>query len=156
MASGDVTIYSKLTKAEADQTSLGGMPVDYDTDTLKLIILDNVHVPDTSDSSAQEHLDDISADEVGTAGGYTGAITLTSVKVTQSSNITNINAANILISAHASGFTDGRYAVVYKDSGVAATSPLICLVDLGTTTSIAVNDLQINWGSGKVFTKSKA
>ena len=155
MAQGDVTIYSKLIKAEADQSTLSSMPVDYDADTIKLIILDDTHTPDTSDASAQEHLDDISADEVGTAGGYTGAITLANMSVTQASDIASILADDINITADVSGFTDGRYAVVYKDSGTPATSPLICLVDLGSTTSIAVNDLQINWGTGTVFTKSK-
>lgn len=156
MAAGDVTIYSKFTKATSDQSSLSGMPVDFGGDTLKLIILDTGHTPDTSDSSAQEHLDDISADEVTTTAGYTGAITLTSVSVTQASDITNILAANIAVPAAGAGFTIGRFAVVYKDSGVAATSPLICLVDFGATISIAVNDLNINWGSGKIFTVSKA
>ena len=156
MATGDITVYSKLIKAETDQSTLASMPVDYNGDTLKLIILDTGHTPDTSDSSAQEHLDDISSDEVTTTAGYTGAITLTTVTVTQTSDIVSVGAADIAITADGSGFTIGRYAVVYKDSGTPATSPLICLVDFGATISIAVNDLQINWGGGVVFTKSKS
>lgn len=156
MAAGDVTLYSKLLKAEKDQSTLSGMPVDYDTDTLKLIILDNTFVPDATDSTIQEHLDDISAKEVSTTAGYTGAITLTTVTVTQTSDIVDINAANIQVTADGSGFTDGGFAVVYKDTGTPSTSPLVCVVDFGGTVSIAVNDLQINWGSGKVFTVSKA
>ncbi len=156
MAAGDVTLYSKYLLGTSDLTTLSSMAVAYGTDTLKLMILKDTHTPDTSDSSIQEHLDDVSSDEVIITGGYTGPITLTTVTATQASDIVSINADSISITADASGFTDGRYAVVYKDSGVEATSPIVCLVDLGSSISIVVNDLQINWGSGKVFTVSKA
>jgi hypothetical protein len=155
MAVGDVTLYSKLLQAEADQTTLSSMPLDYDTDTLKMMILDVNHTPDNSDTTSQEHLDDVDADEVSTTAGYTGPITLTTVTVTTLADVISINLDNVQVTADGSGFTDGRYAVVYKDSGSPATSPLICTIDLGSSVSIAINDLQFNWGSGKLFTKSK-
>ena len=156
MAAGDVTLYSKMIKAGKDQSTLSGMPIDYNGDTLKLIILDDAFVPDADDNTTQEHLDDISASEVSTGGGYTGAITLSTVTVTNTGDVTEVNAANVSISADGSGFTDGGFAVVYKDTGTPSTSPLICVVDFGGTISIVTNDLNINWGSGQLFTVSKA
>ena len=38
---------------------------------------------------------------------------------------------DITWSQDASGFEDARYAILYKDSGAAATSPLIAYADLG-------------------------
>lgn len=38
-----------------------------------------------------------------------------------------------------------RYAVIYKDTGNAATSPLICCFDLGTDRSSVNNNFTIQW-----------
>jgi len=156
MAAGDITFYNKYLQATLDISTFSGMPVDFDNDTLKLIILDVSHVVDTGDTSADEHLDDISADEVATGTAYTGPITLTSVAVSAPvSGVVAVSAANIIINADLpTGFENGRFGVIYKDTGTPATSPLICNIDLGATISIQSNSIEFNWGpgTGQIFT----
>jgi len=47
-----------------------------------------------------------------------------------------------------------RYAVIFKDTGVASTSPLIAVIDLGTGATVVANNFDIVWGSTGVLTLS--
>lgn len=153
MASGDITFYNKYRLASQDLSTLSSMPVDLDTDTIKMILLDNTHTVDTGDSTVDEHLDDVSADEVATGTEYTGPITLANVTVALNSGVVEFKADDILlVQDGGGGFTDARYAVLYKDSGVEATSPLICSLDLGEDRDNTLGDLLFKWASGVVFT----
>ena len=155
MAAGDITFYAKYIKAAQDQSTLSSMPVDFDTDTLKVIVLTRTHSVDTSETSTDEHLDDISADEVSTGTAYTGPITLTTVAVAFNGLTTEVSADDVTIDQDVGGgFTDARFAVIYKDSGVAATSPLIVSIDLGEDRDNTLGDLIFQWGAGSgiVFT----
>ena len=119
MAAGDTTVYSKyrlaLFYADGGAT-LSNTPVDLSTETLKMMILDNTFVPDTTGSTTQEHTDDVSADEVTTGGTeYTGPITLASVTVAEAAGTVTLDAADIVVGIDASGFTDARYVVFYHD-----------------------------------------
>lgn len=152
MAAGDITLYKKWMKGQIDGAGLSSVPVDFDTDTIKVIILKNTHTPDASASTTQEHLDDISADEVATATAYTGAITLGSKTVGVSGSVVTFDAADINIAADAGGFTDGRHIVIYKDTGTPSTSPLIATGDLGADKSLQTGSLDFLWGAGGIIT----
>lgn len=106
----------------ADQT------IDYVSDTIKLMLLDSGYAPDQDNDDAY---DDISADEI-SGGGYTaGGETIGGKSITQ--NNTNNRAefdANDVTGWNADTWTNARYAVLYKDSGVDSTSFLIALYDL--------------------------
>ncbi len=157
MAVGDILAYEKWMQAQVDSSTVASNPVDFDSDTLKFIILDNTFTPDVTASSVQEHLDDISAKEVTTGTNYTGAITLTTTSVTNVATVIIFDADDISIAVDTStGFTNGRYAVIYKDSGVAATSPLILSCDFGADLNLASNTINLNWGASGILTWSKA
>jgi hypothetical protein len=86
-----------------------------------------------------------------TGTGYTaGGAALTSVSITDTSNVWTLSAANTSWST--ATFT-ARYAVVYDSTpGTAATDPLIAYVDFGANQSPSGVTFSINWSSGQVLT----
>lgn len=156
MAAGDITFYTKYLLGLKDQSDSGlsSLPVDLDTDTIKVIVLTDTHSPDTSGTSTQEHLDDISANEVATATAYTGPITLAGSAVTESANVVTWDANDITIAADGSGFSNARWIVFYKDSGTAATSPLIASGDLGSNRTNVGQTLTFEWNATGISTLS--
>lgn len=159
MAAGDITFYNKFKEGLLDQDGgglLSSLPVDFDTsgDTIKIGVLDNTFSPDVGDSTTQEHWDDVSAKEVTTGTGYSaGGPALASQAVTLSGGVAKFDAADVtLLQDSGTGFTNGRYIVFYKDSGSAATSPLIAYGDLGSDQDLTGNDLDFVWASTGIFT----
>ena len=151
MAAGDITIYPKFIQSQANGSTLASV-VDFDTDTIKVVVLDNTFTPDTTASTIQEHFDDISAKEVATATAYTGPITLASKTLTLSGVVVTFDAADISIGLDAGGFTDGRYIAFYKDSGTPSTSPLIAIGDLGTDKDNVTSTIEFNWAATGIIT----
>ena len=98
--------------------------IDFDTDTFRIALVTSSYTLDQTDVYWSE----IQANEVSgtgyTAGGETSACTVSRV-----SGVTTL--ADVTWTAPVSGFT-AAYAVIYKDTGTAATSPLVALVDPGT------------------------
>jgi len=156
MAAGDFTFYNKFMMATLDgdaNAALSSMPVDFNVDVLKVGILTSTHTPDTGDASAQEHWDDVSTNEVATGSSYNvGGPTLANDGVTLSSGVVKYDADDVTVALDATGFTNGRWAILYKDSGAAATSPLIASLDLGSDQDITGGNLFFTWSSLGVFT----
>ena len=86
-----------------------------------------------------------------TGTGYTaGGAALTSVSITDTSNVWTLSAANTTWTT--ATFT-ARYAIVYDSTpGTAATDPLIGYVDFGANQSPSGVNFSINWSSGQVLT----
>ena len=61
------------------------------------------------------------------------------------------DAADTTWSAHASGFSTARYAVIYKSTGTASTSPLIGYIDFTTDQDNVNNDLTIKWNASGIL-----
>ena len=104
--------------------------IDLANDTIKVALLDNTYTPNID---SHEFFDDVSGDELSTAGGYTaGGVTLGSKTVTaDTANDKGVfDAADPAWTADGTGFTC-RYAVMYKSTGDPATSPLIAYWDFG-------------------------
>lgn len=152
MAAGDITFYNKFKLGQLGGGTISNLPVDWDTDLIKVVVLTPTHTPDLGDATAQEHFDDISANEVATATSYTGPITLASVTLALSSGTVTMDAADIVISQDAGGFTNGRWIVCYHDSGTPATSPLIWSGDLGADKSLVPGDLTFQWSATGIAT----
>jgi hypothetical protein len=49
-----------------------------------------------------------------------------------------------------------RYALIYKDTGTAATSPLIAYVDFGLDTTASAQDLTVQWNAGGIVESQAA
>lgn len=96
--------------------------IDLESDTIKLAFMGTSYTPDVD---AHVYWSDISAS---IASGTT-AQTLASKTVTvdNTNNRAEFDAANISLSNIT---TNTNKFVLYKDTGVAATSPLICCIDI--------------------------
>lgn len=108
--------------------------IDHATDTLKVALMANTYTPDLS---ADEFWSDISADEIASGSGYTtGGMALASKAV-------GIDASGFAYLAADNqswpSFTHSgiRYAVLYKDTGTPATSPLMTLIDFGADEALS-------------------
>lgn len=127
--------------------------VDYAADTIGVVLLDNTHVPNMD---SHEFLADIIADELPTGNGYTAggqALATKTATYDAAGNDTVHNAASSVWTPSA-GQTLGpaRYAAVFKDTGVDATSVLLVLVDFEANTSAVGAPLTIDWSdTGGVF-----
>lgn len=127
---------------------LANAEIDWDTHTIKVALLTNAYSPaqDTHD-----YFNDVSANEV-TGTGYTaGGATLASktVNYTAGSNTQTFDAADVTWSTST---ITARYAVVYRDSGTASTSPLIGYVDFGADVSSTAGNFTITWHANGIFT----
>lgn len=99
-------------------------------DVLKVALLLNTYTPDLVN---HDFFDDVSAHEVANGHGYTtGGATLSgrTVAVDTGTGVAVFDCANPSWTADVTGFTC-RYAVLYKDTGLASTSPLIAVWDFG-------------------------
>lgn len=125
-----------LTLADSIDFDAGGT-------TLKILLLTADYTPDVD---ADEFADDLT-DELPTSGGYTsGGATLASVTVgvDDTGHFAYVDAADVTWDP--ATFTC-RYGVILKDTGSAATSPLIAYVDFGADQSPAAQPFTVEWAT---------
>ena len=124
----------------------GSHAVDWDTDTIKVAVLDSGHTPDLD---THEFWSDVSADEVAAQGDYVaGGITLTCTASYDSANDrVKLDASDLALTTTISG----RYLVVYKDTGTDTTSPLLGLYDNGAADFGGGTSLDITWDATGVL-----
>jgi len=143
-----------LTQMNGGQDATGGASassaraVDFDTDTIKVMLCTSTYVP-----SATSHAVKASVTNEVTGGGYTaGGVTLTSPTVVDSGGTITFDAADVTWLANATGFTNARYAVIYKDTGTATTSTLIAYIDFGADKTNVGGDFSIVFNSLGIVT----
>lgn len=117
--------------------------VDFDTNTLKVALIDSTNVPDLA---VDDFWDDLSATEV-TGTGYTAdGETLANVTVTLSTGtVTFDNTVDITWSQNGAGFTDARFAIVYKREAADIDSIIILTGDFVTDKGNVAGDLTIEF-----------
>ena len=129
--------------------------VDWDdnsTTTVKIALATATYTPavDTHD-----FFDDITNEVTGTnytAGG--NACGNKSVSA-PSSGVVTVDADDPATwSESGTGFSDARYAVLYKDTGTASTSPVIAYYDLTTDQGNTTGDLTLSFDAAGIFTAS--
>ncbi len=156
MAAGDTTIYTKFIQSQANGSTLASV-VDFDSDTIKIVLIDDTFTPDTTSSTIQEHFDDVSAKEVSTGTAYTGPITLANQSIALSGSVVTYDADDVAIALDGGGgFTDARYIVFYKDSGTPATSPLIAVGDLGANKDNTASSIDFTWNASGILTWTRS
>lgn len=126
---------------------LSGLPVVWQTDTIKCALITTL--PDYDTNTTDLHWDDVSADEVSSIGTYPAGGELISPITVAWDNVTvKIDGPDITYAQDASnGFTDALWAIVYKVGGSAATSPLLLAVDLGGAVGNTTADYVLQWGA---------
>jgi hypothetical protein len=122
--------------------------VDFDTDTIKVMLTTSTYVPSATGHAAKNSV----TNEV-TGTGYTaGGATLGTPTVVDSSGTITFDAADTTWTQNAGGFANARYAVIYKDTGTAATSTLIGWVDFVSDKGNVAGDLTLQWNASGIVT----
>jgi DUF917 family protein len=112
----------------------------YLTDTIKAALIDGTYVPDLS---TDQFWSTVVGSVVGTPQILANKTTTAGV-----ANATPTTFSSVVGSVV-------QYIVIYKDTGVNSTSPLIAFIDTGTGLPVTPNggDITINWdtGASKIF-----
>lgn len=139
MAAGDIILYNTAKKKFVDGD------IDWLVDTIKVALYTGY----TPDIDTHEFINAVTTEESGT--GYTaGGITLTSktTTVNTGTDLVAVDAANVTWSGLDVGTPS--HAVIYKDTGTPATSPVICHIELGTASN--GGDYTLTFNAGGIFT----
>lgn len=116
--------------------------IDLDTDTIKVALVSSSY---TADIDAHTKLSDITNEVSGT--NYTaGGNTLASLAVT-ADNTDDEGVFDASDTNWASSTITARGAVVYKSTGTASTSPLICYIDFGSDQVSSSGNFVIQWNA---------
>jgi hypothetical protein len=125
---------------------LNGGGIDIDTDTIKVALCTSSYTPSIDN---HDFFDDIT-NEVSGTGYSAGGMTIAGLTVTQ-----NNTSDRAIVTATDSTWTTStitaRYAIIYKSTGVASTSPLICYVDFGADKTSEGDNFTIDWDSNGIF-----
>jgi hypothetical protein len=116
--------------------------IDLDTDTIKVMLTTSAYTPD---QDSHEFKSSVTNEVSGT--GYTaGGATLANKSVTQD-NTDNEGVFDADDVTWASSTITARYAVIYKDTGSAATSPIIAILDFGSDKISSNGNFTIAWAA---------
>lgn len=116
--------------------------VDFASDTIKVALATSSYTPNID---THDFFDDITNEVTGT--GYTaGGETLASKAITvdTTNDRAEFDAADTQWTS--ASFT-ARYAIIYKDTGVAGTSNLIAYIDFSTDQTVSSGTFTITWDS---------
>lgn len=126
-----------------------GGPIDFDADTLKCMLVNSTYVG-TALATLKTHdfINDVSANEISGTGYTAGGQTLTSPTITASGDNYVFDAAD---PSWATSTITARGAVLYKDTGNVATSPVICLLDFGSDKTSSGGTFQVVFNASGVL-----
>jgi len=117
--------------------------VDLKNHTIKVALVSTAYAPDVD---TDVYWDDASGSEISGTGYSAGGATLASkaLSTDTTDNEGVFDAANVTWST--ATFANAQWAVLYKDTGTASTSPLICAFDMGAQ-SVSGADFVIQWNT---------
>lgn len=131
----------------------GTAVVDYDTDTIKVALWNDTTAPSATTWDYYADVTSSGGTEMANGNGYTtGGATLSTKSLTESGGTVTFDADDVTWTVNANGFETARYAIIYKDTGSGATSPLIGYIDFGSAKGNKAGDLTIQWGASGIFT----
>ena len=116
--------------------------IDLDTDTIKVMLVTSTYTPD---QDAHDFKDDVT-NEVSGTGYSAGGQALANKAVTQD-NTDNEGVFDADDVTWGSSTITARGAVIYKDTGTASTSPIICYIDFGADKSSSNGNFTLQWNA---------
>jgi hypothetical protein len=131
------TFYNSYKKNCLDGT------IDLENDTIKVALVTSSYTPDI-DSHA--FFDDIT-NEVSASGTYVAGGIALGTKTTTQDNTDNEGVFDSADYSLTGATITARYAIIYKDTGSAATSPLIAYIDFGEDKSSSAGTFGITWNA---------
>lgn len=115
--------------------------INWASDNIKVVLVDATYTPNPS---TDQFLSDI-------AGGKRVATSGNLSSKTDTAGVAD--AADVTFSSVSGAAVD--FIVIYKDTGTASTSPLICVIDTATNLPVTPNggDIVVQWDNGgnKIF-----
>lgn len=142
-----LTFYNKF---KLDQLNSAVAPIDFDTDTIKVMLTTSAYVPNTA---THQFKSDVTSEVTGT-NYVAGGTALAAKTVTLVGSVVTFDANDVTWLQSLTGFSNARFAVMYKDTGVAGTSPLVGYLDFVTDKGNVSGDMVIQWNTSGIFTLS--
>lgn len=116
--------------------------IDLEQDTIKLSLHTSTYSPDID---ADEFYDDVD-NEVGASGTYSaGGATLTVTSSTDDTDDEGVFDATDV--SFTSATITARYAIIYKSTGTASTSPLVLYIDFGSDQTSTAGTFTISFAA---------
>ena len=128
---------------------LGAAAIDLNNDTFKLLLVTSTYTPNIDTHAVRN---DVTNEVTGT--GYTaGGATVPNTGVTQddTNDLARFDGDDVVWTAST---ITARGAVLYKDTGNAATDILLMYFDFGTDKSSSEGDFTVSWDANGIFTIS--
>lgn len=125
--------------------------INFSTDTIKVMLCTSAYVPD---QDAHIYKSSVTNEVTGT--GYTAggqALTGKTIGYTAATNVIMLDAADV---TWTNSTITARFAVVYDDTGTAATSALLGYVDFGADVVSSGGPFTITWDAAGLFTITAA
>lgn len=116
--------------------------IDLDTDTIKVALVTSSYTPD---QDAHDFFDDVTNEVSGT--GYTAGGASLANKAVTADNTDNEGVFDADDVTWSSSSITARAAVLYKSTGTASTSPLICYIDFGADKVSSSGNFTIQWNA---------
>ena len=116
--------------------------IDLDTDTIKVALVTSTYTPD---QDTHDFFDDVTNEVVGT--GYTAGGASLANKAVTADNTDNEGVFDADDVAWTTSTITARGAVIYKSTGTASTSPLICYLDFGSDKISTAGTFTISWNA---------
>ena len=144
MSAGDVWPTQRFRELLMD----GTVTLDWDSATIHVILMkasltayvDNSHLADLG------YYGSVTAEEA-TVDGAAGGKLVPSLSVTLSSSFVLLKGGPVTFSSTSSGGTTARWALLVRNTGTPATSPIIAILDLGAARALtgASNSTPLIW-----------
>ena len=146
MAAGDIKVHRTFL---ANQIT-GAAVVDFDTDTIKLMLLGSGHTPS---STGDDYAKSLTANQVTAGTAYTdGGPELVAKSITVSGSFAIWKAGTLTVTQDsAGGFAAARWGLIYKAGTSMGDSPVIATLDLGTDRNNTAGPLVISPAVNKII-----
>lgn len=134
-----------------------GNALDHDTpggNGFKIALVTNSYTPD---QGVHDFWNDASANEVSGTNYTAGGNVISTPTITMSgAGLLTFDAADPATwSQHASGFSNARYAILYRDTGTASTSELIAYNNFGSDKGNVSGDLTVSLDASGIWTQAR-
>ena len=123
--------------------------IDFDTDAIKVALVTSTLAPDID---VHNFWDDLVANEVSGTNYTTRGTALTSRTINEAGGVVTFDAADITWTQSGAGFSTARYSILYKDTTVNATSPLVAYLDFTSDKGNVSGDLILQMDAAGLFT----
>lgn len=143
-----LVFYNSFKESQLDG-SVVNTPIDFDTDTINVALVTSSYTPD---ATTHDLWDDASANEVSGTNYTAFGETIANMTVTETGGTVTVDGDDVSWLQDGSGFSDARYGILFKTTGVTTTSPLIGYIDFTTDKGNVSGDLTIQWNASGIFT----